>query len=106
MAADGVILTTERIVSDDQICCLPHQTKIAFFCVDAVVEAPFGIVRHGCYGVYEQMMQHMQRYVTDAELRLLGALDTDGVPTAWKIGTCATGWSRPKTRHRIFRNIG
>ena len=40
MAANRVILTTERIVSNDQIRRSPDQTKIPFFCVDAVVEVP------------------------------------------------------------------
>ena len=42
LAADRVILTTERIVSNEQIRRAPDQTKIPFFCVDAVVEVPYG----------------------------------------------------------------
>src|SRR5215472_11790585 len=42
MAANRVILTAERIVSNDQIRRAPDQTKIPFMAVDAVVEAPFG----------------------------------------------------------------
>lgn len=63
MAANKVILTTERIVSNDQIRRAPDQTKIPFFAVDAVVELPFGSAPHECYGVYEPMMQHMAYYV-------------------------------------------
>src|SRR3984885_3416770 len=63
MAANRVILTTERIVSNDQIRRMPDQTKIPFFCVDAVVEVPFGSAPHECYGVYEPMMRHMEKYV-------------------------------------------
>jgi glutaconate CoA-transferase subunit A len=63
MAADKVILTTERIVSNDQIRRAPDQTKIPFFAVDAVVELPFGSAPHECYGVYEPMMRHMEYYV-------------------------------------------
>jgi glutaconate CoA-transferase subunit A len=63
MAADRVILTTERIISNDQIRRAPDQTKIPFFCVDAVVEVPFGAAPHECYGVYEPMMRHMEAYV-------------------------------------------
>ena len=63
MAANRVILTTERIVSNDQIRRAPDQTKIPFFAVDAVVELPFGSAPHECYGVYEPMMQHMEYYV-------------------------------------------
>lgn len=63
MAANRVILTTERIVSNDQIRRAPDQTKIPFFAVDAVVELPFGSAPHECYGVYEPMMRHMDYYV-------------------------------------------
>lgn len=63
MAANRVILTTERIVSNDQIRRSPDQTKIPFFAVDAVVELPFGCAPHECYGVYEPMLRHMQYYV-------------------------------------------
>jgi glutaconate CoA-transferase subunit A len=63
MAANKVVLTTERIVSNDQIRRAPDQTKIPFFCVDAVVELPFGCAPHECYGAYEPMMRHMEYYV-------------------------------------------
>lgn len=63
MAANKVIMTTERIVSNDQIRRSPDQTKIPFFCVDAVVEVPYGSAPHECYGVYEPMMKHMEAYV-------------------------------------------
>src|SRR5215213_2751794 len=63
MAANKVVLTTERIVSNDQIRRAPDQTKIPFFCVDAVVEVPYGCAPHECYGTYGPMMKHMQYYV-------------------------------------------
>jgi glutaconate CoA-transferase subunit A len=63
LAANKVILTTERIVSNDQIRRAPDQTKIPFFAVDAVVELPFGCAPHECYGVYEPMLRHMEYYV-------------------------------------------
>jgi glutaconate CoA-transferase, subunit A len=63
MAANRVILTTERIVSNEQIRRAPDQTKIPFFAVDAVVELPFGSAPHECYGVYEPMLKHMEHYV-------------------------------------------
>jgi glutaconate CoA-transferase, subunit A len=62
MAANRVILTTERIVSNDQIRRRPDHTKIPFFAVDAVVEAPFGCAPHECYGLYEPMFAHLDRY--------------------------------------------
>lgn len=63
LAAKSVILTTERIVSNDQIRRAPDHTKIPFFCVDAVVEVPYGSAPHECYGLYEPMMKHMEAYV-------------------------------------------
>lgn len=63
LAANRVILTTERIVSNDQIRRAPDQTKIPFFCVDAVVEVPYGSAPHECFGLYEPMMKHMESYV-------------------------------------------
>jgi glutaconate CoA-transferase subunit A len=63
MAATKVILTTERIISNDQIRRAPDHTKIPFFAVDAVVELPFGCAPHECYGAYEPMMRHMEYYV-------------------------------------------
>jgi glutaconate CoA-transferase subunit A len=66
MAANRVVLTTERIVSNDQIRRSPDHTKIPFFAVDAVVEVPFGSAPHECYGVYEPMLRHMEWYVSRA----------------------------------------
>jgi len=62
MAANRVILTTERIVSNDQIRRAPDHTRIPFFTVDAVVEAPFGCAPHECYGVYEPFFEHLDYY--------------------------------------------
>ena len=62
MAANRVILTTERIVSNDQIRRAPEQTKIPFFAVEAVVEVPFGCAPHECSGVNEPLFRHMDYY--------------------------------------------
>jgi glutaconate CoA-transferase subunit A len=62
MAANRVILTTERIVSNDQIRRAPDETKIPFMTVDAVVEVPFGCAPHECYGVYEPFFKHLDMY--------------------------------------------
>ncbi len=67
MAATRVILTTERIVSNDQIRRAPDQTKIPFMVVDAVVEVPFGSAPHECYGLYEPLFGHLDAYA--AQLR-------------------------------------
>jgi glutaconate CoA-transferase, subunit A len=62
MAANRVILTTERIVSNEQIRRAPDQTKIPFLAVEAVVEVPFGCAPHECYGVYEPFFKHHDMY--------------------------------------------
>ena len=62
MAANRVILSTERIVSNDQIRRMPDQTKIPFIAVDAVVEVPYGAAPHECYGLYEPLFRHLDGY--------------------------------------------
>ena len=62
MAANKVILTTERIVSNDQIRRQPDQTRIPFITVDAVVEVPYGCAPHECYGVYEPFLPNLDAY--------------------------------------------
>jgi glutaconate CoA-transferase subunit A len=41
-AAKRVVITTEKIIPIDEIRRQPHATFIPFWCVDAVVEVPFG----------------------------------------------------------------
>ena len=67
MAAKRVILTTERIVSNDQIRRAPDQTKIPFFAVEAVVEVPYGSAPHECYGLYEPLFDAMDAYAAIAK---------------------------------------
>ncbi len=74
MAANRVIMTTERIVSNDQIRRAPDQTKIPFFCVDAVAEVPFGSAPHECYGVYEPMIDHLEAYVAQVNGDPIGGM--------------------------------
>lgn len=62
MAAKRVILTTERIVSNDQIRRTPDQTKFPFFTVEAVAEVPYGSAPHECYGQYEPFFKHMDLF--------------------------------------------
>jgi len=62
MAAKRVILTTERIISNEQIRRLPDATRIPFFAVQAVVEAPIGCAPHECYGVYEPFFAALDDY--------------------------------------------
>jgi len=63
LAADKVIVTAERIISNDQVRRNPDRTTIPFFCVDAVVEVPYGCLPHECYGQYEPDFAGMDYYV-------------------------------------------
>ena len=79
MAANRVILTTERVVSNSQIRRAPDRTKIPFITVDAVVEAPYGCAPHECYGVYEPFLPNLDAYAAltggDAEAGVKEYLD-------------------------------
>jgi glutaconate CoA-transferase subunit A len=61
-AATSVILTTEKLVSTDDIRQQPGSTVIPFFAVDAVVEVPLGSYPHECYGAYDADMRHIDSY--------------------------------------------
>lgn len=74
MAAERVILTTEKIISNDEIRSAPDRTIIPFMCVDAVVEVPYGSVPHECYGLYEPVMQHLHAYAAKANAEPTAAL--------------------------------
>ncbi len=74
LAADRVILTTEQIIDNSEIRRTPDRTDIPFFCVDAVVEVPYGCLPHECYGVYEPDFNHMDMYV-----KLMMEKSVDGV---------------------------
>ena len=79
MAANRVVLTTERIVANDQIRRAPDQTKIPFVTVDAVVEVPYGCAPHECYGVYEPFLPNLDNYAemirTDPEAGVKAYID-------------------------------
>lgn len=69
-ASSQVILITEQIVDNEVIRDAPNCTNIPFFCVDAVVELPFGCFPFECYGRYEPAYDKMAEYgqgLLDAE---------------------------------------
>lgn len=61
-AATKVIITAEEIVSSDRIRRESDRTMIPFFCVDAVVEAPFGSYPHECPGRYQADYEFFHKY--------------------------------------------
>ncbi len=74
LAADKIILTAEQVVDNNEIRRAPDRTDIPFFCVDAVVEVPYGCLPHECYAAYEPDFNHMDMYV-----KLMMERTTEGV---------------------------
>lgn len=67
-AAKFVIITADEIVHDEVISNRPDHTKIPFFTVDAVVEAPYGAHPNQVAGVYSFDEEHWQLWL-DASLQ-------------------------------------
>ena len=63
-ASARVIITAEEIVSADRIRRESDRTSIPFFCVDAVVEAPYGSYPHECPGLYQSDYEFFHEYGT------------------------------------------
>lgn len=61
-ASSRVIVTTEQIVDSEVFRREPERTVIPFFCVDAVVEVPFGSYPGECWNQYEADFEHFDRY--------------------------------------------
>jgi len=61
-AAKRVIVTTEELVSSEEIVATADRTAIPHFLVAAVVEVPFGSFPHECYGMYEASFEHFDLY--------------------------------------------
>jgi len=61
-ASRKVIVSVEKIVPNEEIRRNPEMTKIPFFCVDAVVEVPFGAFPYDCYGCYEPVHEFFRGY--------------------------------------------
>lgn len=62
-AAATVLVTTEEIVSEDEIRLHPDRTVIPGFLVDALAHVPYGSYPHECYGVYDCEPAHFTAYV-------------------------------------------
>jgi glutaconate CoA-transferase, subunit A len=62
-AAKRVIITTERIVSNDDIRMTPEATVIPSFCVDAVCEVPFGSYPGNMTGEYFSDESHLKAWL-------------------------------------------
>jgi glutaconate CoA-transferase subunit A len=77
-AGRRVVLTAERLVSNDQIRAAPHRTTIPALYVDAVVEVPGGALPGSCHGLYVSDEQALEAYLRAADARRRGD------PTEWE----------------------
>jgi glutaconate CoA-transferase subunit A len=85
-AARKVVVTTERLVPQEEIVATADRTVIPHFVVDAVAEVPFGSFPHECYGLYGVWFDHLAAYarrvreegVAGAEAYLREVVDDPG----------------------------
>ena len=61
-AARHVIVTCEKVVDHDTLRRRPEANQIPFFCVDAVVEVPFGAYPTACYRHYDYDPVYLNDY--------------------------------------------
>ena len=66
-AAKHVILSCERLISNDEIRRDPTSTVIPFFCVDAVCEVPFGSFPGNMPYEYYSDEEHLRQWLTVEE---------------------------------------
>ena len=62
-ASKRVILTTERLITNDEIRNAPHATDIPSFCVDAVCEVPYGSYPGNMPGEYYSDEEHLREWL-------------------------------------------
>jgi glutaconate CoA-transferase subunit A len=61
-ASERVIVTAEKIISTKEFRKQPDKTTIPFFCVDAVVELPYGAYPSECWNLYEADFDHFNKF--------------------------------------------
>jgi glutaconate CoA-transferase, subunit A len=62
-ASKRVIITTEKIIPNDEIRREPNRTVIPYWCVDAVIEMPFGSYPANMPGEYFSDEEHLQEWL-------------------------------------------
>jgi glutaconate CoA-transferase, subunit A len=68
-AAATVLVTTEELVSEEEIRRRPDRTVIPGFLVDALVLQPFGAYPHEVWGRYHADFEHFAEYTADIDAR-------------------------------------
>ena len=62
-AAKYLIITTERLIQNDEIRRDPSYTSIPYWCVDAVCEVPYGSYPGNMYGEYFSDEEHLKEWL-------------------------------------------
>ena len=62
-ASKKVIVTCERLIDTEEIRSEPHLTNIPYYCVDAVVEVPFGSYPGNMPGEYYSDEEHLRLWL-------------------------------------------
>lgn len=96
-AARHTIITCEEIVSTEEIRRQGNLTLIPFYCVDAVVQVPYGCHPQSCYGYYAYDVLFCGEYHESAKDRdsFLRWLDRYVLGTADHLAYCEmVGWDR------------
>lgn len=65
-AAAHVIVTVDRLVTNDAVRSEPHRTTIPGYLVDAVVEVPFGAHPCASHGMYPHDDEHLRSYIAQS----------------------------------------
>lgn len=68
-AAKHTVVTCEEIVKEDVIMKIPNMTVLPSYCVDAVVEVPYGSHPWSCYGYYYHDLIFQRDYAKNSETR-------------------------------------
>ncbi|HLG69700.1 MAG TPA: CoA-transferase [Chloroflexota bacterium] len=71
-AAAHVIVTVDRLVSNEEIRSAPHRTTIPGYLVNAVMEAPYGAHPCSSHGQYTHDEQHMRNYIAASNAAITG----------------------------------
>lgn len=66
-SANHLIITCEELVESEELRKYPDQNQIPFFCVDAVVHAPFGAFPTASYRYYDYDPVYLNEYRAHAE---------------------------------------
>lgn len=70
--AAHVIVTVDRLISNDEVRAAPRLTTLPGYWVDAVVEAPFGAHPCSSHGLYPHDERHIREYLAASNAALRG----------------------------------